>query len=755
MVPSNANIVSPFFRMKVKHLVIWAGVGAGLSAIFFALILWSVFSVLDTNHFQKQARLEPSLRPRLADHRLERSLAGAQRPRAQDQKPKPKPGPKVRHEPKQPRSGQPVRITVDFKDLPVPTGNLVLEYQLVDPGKYIALKDAAYAKQWQPIPLSRSNPPQTDGKIFSAELPGSVQTHRRLVRYRIRVSGQEALVAPDPNDPEHNFAYFVYDGVPPWKGAVDPDGTDAKLKIPVTYSSEVLQRVPVYHLISSKASVERATWSESDQYGSPERNAYKYTGTLVYDGVVYDHVGFRARGGAWRHSMGKNMWKFNFLPGHRFEAKDNYGNRYQSKWDKLNLGACIQQGEYGMRGEQGMFEAIGFRLFNLAGVEASRTHWVHFRIINQASESPSDQYGGDFWGLYLAVENLDEHFLKEHGLPAGNLYKIEGGAKTAFNGDPAVTDQKDVREFMNGTFRRQDPAFWSNKVDLARYYNYRSILECIHHYDIDAGKNYFYYLNPESHKWIVLPWDIDLSWGEGMFGGGGEPFYRMGLTTRAPFKQQYQQRLAEIRDLLFNQEQVGMLIDEHAALIWDSKGGPSLADADRAKWDFHPVMTSPRVLSMKAGEGRFYFGNSHNRFDSMIKYMKNYTIRRTKWIDTRLLGDYRPPASPKIAPLTNSDFTAPQLHVQLETPKNAAAFQWRLAEITDPSSPVFTPRQPWKYEIQSIWEQPSTEPEGSTAVPTNLLADGHTYRLRARSQDASGMWSRWSAPVQFTVPKRK
>jgi len=71
-----------------------------------------------------------------------------------------------------------------------------------------------------------------------------------------------------------------------------------------------------------------------------------------------------------------------------------------------------------------------------------------FEIIDQAEESPVDQDSGDFWGLYLAVENVDEHFLKEHALPAGNLYKIEGGAKTAFNGNPAVTNQSDVRQFM-------------------------------------------------------------------------------------------------------------------------------------------------------------------------------------------------------------------------------------------------------------------------------------------------------------------
>lgn len=152
--------------------------------------------------------------------------------------------------------------------------------------------------------------------------------------------------------------------------------------------------------------------------------------------------------------MGKNMWKFNFTPGHRLAARDGYGRRYLGKWDKLNLGACIQQGDYGMRGEQGMFEAVTFRMFNLAGTVVPRTNWVHLRVISGAEETPADQYRGDFWGLYLAVEEIEESFLKEHGLPDGNLYKVEGFGPTAQQvaaGQPA--DTRDAREFMAAVMR--------------------------------------------------------------------------------------------------------------------------------------------------------------------------------------------------------------------------------------------------------------------------------------------------------------
>ena len=44
-----------------------------------------------------------------------------------------------------------------------------------------------------------------------------------------------------------------------------------------------------------------------------------WSGTLVYNGVVYDDIHYRARGGVWRYAMGKNMWKIDFENGHDFQ----------------------------------------------------------------------------------------------------------------------------------------------------------------------------------------------------------------------------------------------------------------------------------------------------------------------------------------------------------------------------------------------------------------------------------------------------
>ena len=309
-----------------------------------------------------------------------------------------------------------------------------LQYQVVNPGSYIQIDDAAYTNVWTSLPMSDAglNGDLHPGdEVFTAILPASLQQHRRLVRYRITATDGlgASVTVPYPDDPQPNFAYFVYDGVPAWQAAAHPGVTPV-----LTFDTNTMRRLPALHLISKRSAVEDATWFS--RYGG---DAYLWTGTLVFDGRVYDHIHYRTRGGVWRYAMVKNMWKFDFNRGHNFQMQDDYGHNYKTKWRKLNLGACIQQGDYDHRGEQGMFESVGFRLFNLAGAEAPNTTFLHFRIIDGIDEAdPSDQYQGDFWGLYLAVEQEDGRFLDEHGLPDGNLYKMESGSGELSNLGPTA-----------------------------------------------------------------------------------------------------------------------------------------------------------------------------------------------------------------------------------------------------------------------------------------------------------------------------
>jgi hypothetical protein len=649
------------------------------------------------------------------------------------------------HTPKTPRSGEAVQITVQA---PASLKEVKLWYQILEPGAYLELKDAAFKTQWQAQNMESA--PLNGGRAqFKTELPAALQAHRRLVRYRFTAQGPggETLKYPDGAEEIPNFAYFVYDGLPAWLAAISPGGWNPALGKVVTYDSNVLQRVQSYWLIAKAVSIQNATWKENAM-----DHEYRYTGTMVVDGEVYDHVGLRARGGSWRYAMGKNMWKFDFPKGKRLAARDDYGQPYPVTWGKLSLFACIDQADFGCRGEQGLFDAVGFRLFNLAGVPASMTHWLQLRIVTGAEETPANQYKGDYWGLYLAMENPDGRFLKAHHLPDGNLYKMENGAgKLSHQGQGAVTNSSDLFSFMR-TYESSAPseAWWRKHLNLPAYYSYRSICEAIHHYDIGGGKNYYYFHHPVTGQWLVIPWDIDLTWANHMFGDGGEPF-RHRVSMRPDFRAEYQNRLREIRDLLYNPEETGRLIDEYAAIIADPAGGPSPVDADRAKWDYHPIMKR----AMKGGQGLFYQGADEKSFAGMVRLMKDYVASRSAWIDARLLKGQAIPATPQIAYAGPSGYPAGGLRFTVSEYRGAAAFaaaQCRLAEVAPPRLRQGRPSAPGKYEITPVWESGVLDrPPAEFSVPAPATSAGHTYRARVRFQDASGAWSHWSAPVEFAA----
>ena len=452
------------------------------------------------------------------------------------------------------------------------------------------------------------------------------------------------------------------------------------------------------------------------------------------------------------------MWKFAFNHGHEFRATDDYGRVYPEVWSKLNLGACIQQADYGHRGEQGMFEAVGFRLFNLAGIEGPETHWVQLRVIDEADEARS-QFQGDFWGLYLAVEQLDEHFLDARKLPDGNLFKMEFGSGDLNNrGEGQPANRSDLMAFMQAYHNRQQPdEWWRKNFDLDRYYGYRAIVECIHHYDIDegAGKNYFYFHNPQTGRWSVHPWDIDLTWADSMFGGGMSAFKNRVL-TRPAFRIEYQNRVREIRDLLFNTDQAWQLIDEYAAIISAPVGGPSMVQADRAMWDYNPIMgNSGRSMPGKSGQGLFYQAAPTQDFPGMVKLMKNYVERRGKWVDARLAADPAIPNTPTIRSLGSKNFPAGKLRFECGAYSGTADFaaiEWRLGEVTDPKADGFQARGPRRYEIQPVWTSGLIKKqELEIRVPASIAKPSHTYRARVRMWDSTGRASHWSAPVQFTA----
>ncbi|HEX2747308.1 MAG TPA: lamin tail domain-containing protein, partial [Verrucomicrobiales bacterium] len=329
---------------------------------------------------------------------------------------------KVDHTPVSPAAGQEVVITAAIDDRNGITSASLL-YQAVNPGAYVRKTDAVYATDWTTLAMNDAgtggDAVAGDG-IYSVTIPASVQTHRRLVRYRLQATDATGLTATVPyaDDEQPNFAYFVYNGVPAWSGAMQPGAAGARGTVQ-TFSPAVLNTIPPWHLIANETDVTNCQYNTAF-------NDQRFQGALVYDGKVYDHIQFKNRGIGSTYVSGKNKWALYFNRARNIRVKDNWGKYYDQTWNSMSMDACASPWCAVHRGMAGVEEVMSYRIYELCGVPALRTHYMHWRVIDNAAESGATQYDGDLWGLYTGMEPMEGNFLDERSLPDGNLYSVEG-----------------------------------------------------------------------------------------------------------------------------------------------------------------------------------------------------------------------------------------------------------------------------------------------------------------------------------------
>lgn len=683
----------------------------------------------------------------------------------------------------QPTSGQAVTITIKATD-PDGVQNVSLEYQLVDPGNYIRLTDAAYNANWTTLAMrddgAAGDAVAGDG-IYSVVLPGSLQTNRRLVRYRITATDTlgASIRGPYADDPQPNFAYFVYDGIPSWTGTNQPGVTS-----PVTFGADILQNGPdTYHLIANNTDV------INSQYNSSYQDTEFY-GTLVYDGVVYDHVTFQVRGEYSTFVSGKNKWRINFNRGHEFAARDNYGNLYKEKWRRMNLNANASPWAPHNRGMAGLDEAVSFRIYQLAGLDAPNTNYVQFRVIDGAQQATSNQYDGDLWGLYLAVENAGGRFIDEHGLEDGNIYEIEGGQGDSKNQSPdQPTDGSDWNALRSGmTSGSASESFWRANIHLEDYYSFDAITRAVSNVDVRPGDNYIMYHAPNG-LWQIIPWDLDMMYIAETHQTGATYLstYLSNARLIPALELEFKNRARELLDLMFSDAsrsggQVAQLVDEFARMVNASNGAggylPGWAEIDQYLWNYNPRTTSSH-------QGAFYktpfvdnqrFGGQWTRtlatpnFSGMVQWVIDFMTDTdpNSWSigdgDQRGYGynyleyeaaDSAIPNKPTITYSGAAGFPIDDLKFSTSAFSDPngnpfAAMEWRIGEISNPNTPGFDPNSPWKYEVDAVWESGElTTYAANVTIPVSELAAGHTYRARVRMKDSTGRWSHWSDPLEF------
>ncbi len=659
----------------------------------------------------------------------------------------------VCHEPCSPKPGVPVLVTARL------VGGLakpVLRLQAVAPGKYVRKSDPEYEKDWIDLPM-RDDGKGGDGRagdgVYSARAPASYQRHRWLVRYRVTATGGtgQAVRLPRADDPCPNFAWWCDAGPAAWTGSRQPGKVPA-----VTFSSAFLGTLQPLHLLARAEDVAKSQWD-------PAAHRQMRQGTLVYRGVVYDHVRYSNRGQGSAHLAGKNKWGLKLNPGHPVPLVDHDGVPFPAPCGSLNLNPGGSTPYLPVhRGISGLDEVLSMRAYRLAGVPSPPSTWVQWRVVGGAEEvSAKDQYAGDLWGLYVLLGEMRPKLLAGRRLPDGLTVSIQSGVKHAPGG---VTDAQKVWEtFLRGMRSGPEEDWWRHNLDLPAYYSFHALNRLLGNVDLRPDGNHGYYRRPDG-RWAPVPWDLDMMFVPRHHQPGYIDAIR--CLEHPAIAREYRNRAREVLDLFAADGsgrggQVGQLAADLGAALTPKGYDVDWPRLDEARWNFHPRINPKGAYFANPAEGS-YFGGRFRRtlatadFAGFRRYVvefctdsrpqKNYAPndgdpRGYGWgYLAREAKDDKIPAAPAVGRAGQGGYRFEASAFASPAGYKAAGLEWRVGRVG---------KRGW-YELDDYWR----EERGSgraVDIPAGVFGEPGEYRVRARWRDGSGRCGHWSRPATVSV----
>ena len=251
----------------------------------------------------------------------------------------------------------------------------------------------------------------------------------------------------------------------------------------------------------------------ADLVENPLEETY-YAVDVTINGETLSNVGLRTKGNNTLTSVASSdsdrySFKIDF---DYFNDGENY---YGLK--KLNLNNNYGDASY-------MREYICYRIMGEMGILVPATSYTHITI------------NGEEWGLYLAVEPIDEVFLERtFGDSAGDLYKPDGtGADLVYRGDDMseypglvlktneeTSDGSAILDLMKAL---ESGEGLEDVLDVDEVLRYLAANVALANYDSYLGNTtHNYYLYEQDGYFTIVPWDYNYSFGG--FGGGEVDIY--------------------------------------------------------------------------------------------------------------------------------------------------------------------------------------------------------------------------------------
>ncbi len=229
-------------------------------------------------------------------------------------------------------------------------------------------------------------------------------------------------------------------------------------------------------------------------------------------------------------------------------------------------------------------ESLSFAVFRAAGVPAPRTAYAEVTL------TVAGKYDKEYLGLYTFIEQVDKTFLKDRFKNGkGLLMKPEGVRGIEYLGDtwdtykgryrprhdPSKKEAQRVIDFAKLIHKANDEQFQkeiASYLDVDEFLRFIAANALLSNLDslLVLGHNFYLYLNPETNKFVFIPWDMDLSLAGFPMAGG--PEQQMDLSLNHPHagenklidrllamkdvKEQYQKLLKELATTCFTKEKL-------------------------------------------------------------------------------------------------------------------------------------------------------------------------------------------------------
>lgn len=278
-----------------------------------------------------------------------------------------------------------------------------------------------------------------------------------------------------------------------------------------TYAEHIFQDDTVNEI---NIEIDEADWQ--DMLENPLEEEY-HKANVTINGETVGNVAIRTKGNTSLTSVANSdSDRYSFKLD--FDYYDNNGNYYGLK--KLCLNNNYSD-------NSSMREYISYKIMGELGLDVPECAYSHITV------------NGEEWGLYLAVEPVDEVFLAEHFADAtGDLYKPEGmggtGADLVYNGDDISSytglnlktneDTSDGKEIIALMKALEDGENLEDLLDVESALKYIAANVALANFDSYLGNTtHNYYLYEEDGYFTVIPWDMNLAFGG--FGDGEVDIY--------------------------------------------------------------------------------------------------------------------------------------------------------------------------------------------------------------------------------------